>query len=112
MNRVVKGNKELQVDDEYLSDYLAQGYSIVDKRGNIVKTARSKTYDELVEENIALNKQVQKLNAAVDAYQKPSKQSSGENKSKNNARDKASKNTKDKTISTAKNAPQDNTSTN
>lgn len=66
MKKVMKGNKQLRIEDTQLPGYLAKGYVELDSKGKpIVKEDETKTLKRklaaLEKENAALKEQLEKL---------------------------------------------------
>lgn len=61
MIRVIKGNREVCIDDADLSAYLEQGYSVIDNKGNVVKVGKATTIAEVIAENKAMKKEHEKM---------------------------------------------------
>lgn len=61
MTRIKKGGCEYTVDDSVVDEYLAKGYSIIDARGNTVRTGSPTTYEALLTENAELRQAIKRL---------------------------------------------------
>lgn len=81
MITVKKNNKELTVLESQKDSYLALGYNVIDKTGNIVETGRATEYTALREENDTLKAEMAKLLAKVARLEKENKKLKTENKS-------------------------------
>lgn len=61
MTRVKKGNREYTVEDGEVARYLADGYDVIDARGNTLRVGNAVTFDGLVRENEELRRRVGQL---------------------------------------------------
>lgn len=61
MTRIKRGGRELLVPDESVAEYLQDGYSVIDDKGNVLTHTQSRTYSELKAENNALKTKVKGL---------------------------------------------------
>ena len=57
---VVKGNRQLTIQEEQLSEMLAKGYSRIDKEGKIVEAGQATTLKEIKAENDTLKAELVK----------------------------------------------------
>jgi len=85
MIRVVKGNKELQVEDNFEDKYLSDGWSVIDDKGKVLKApvnakvdakefaVLQKKYDDLKEKYEESEKENEALAAKVQELEKPKK---------------------------------------
>jgi len=64
MTRVKKGGREYLVDDSRVDEYLAQGYNVIDARGNVIRNGGATNYDVLLVENSELKQAVKRLEAS------------------------------------------------
>lgn len=64
MTRVKKGGCEYRVDDSVVEEYLAKGYSILDERGNTIRTGSPTTYSALLTENAELRQAIKRLESS------------------------------------------------
>lgn len=46
MTRIKKGGRELTVSDSVVAEYLNEGYSVIDDKGNEISRSEALTYDE------------------------------------------------------------------
>lgn len=86
MKTVKQGGRVLQVEDEIVPRYLAQGYSVIDADGNVIVKGDIVTLDQarteiirlkaveqaLTEENAKLNARIAELEAAASDGDKDS----------------------------------------
>lgn len=70
MPKVVKKNKQLQVSEEKLDEFLALGYNQIDENGKVVKSGKPTTLPAYQEENRRLKAENTKLNKEVDKLKK------------------------------------------
>lgn len=61
MTKVKKGGCEYTVDDAVVDEYLSKGYSIIDARGNTIRTGSPTTYNALIVENAELRQATKRL---------------------------------------------------
>lgn len=47
MTKVRKGNRELSVEDGSVDSYIAEGYQIIDARGNVINHGTNTSYSGL-----------------------------------------------------------------
>jgi len=66
MTRVKLGGRELTIPDDRVAEYLEQGYSVIDSRGNTLQTGKILTYEQAITENNKLTAQNKRLKAAYD----------------------------------------------
>ncbi len=66
MTRIKRGGRELLVPDESVAEYLQDGYSVIDDKGNVLTHTQSRTYSELKAENNALKTKVKGLEAEFE----------------------------------------------
>lgn len=67
---VKKQNKELNILEEQKDSYLALGYSVIDKDGNILEAGNATEYSELKELNDTLKSANAELKAEISKYKK------------------------------------------
>ena len=65
MTRVRKGNRELSVEDGSVDAYIADGWQILDARGNVVRHGTTVSYSGLLIENNELKQTVKRLETVV-----------------------------------------------
>lgn len=70
MVTVIKKNKQLQVPDEKLEEFLELGYNQIDENGKVVKTGKPITLAAYQEENRSLKSENTKLKKEVDKLKK------------------------------------------
>lgn len=63
MVRVKLGGRELRVEDNAVAAFLQKGYSVIDDNGNVVQKGNVTTFNQAVEENNALRKEIEALKA-------------------------------------------------
>jgi len=63
---VVKGNRQLTIQDEQLSEMLAKGYSRIDEDGKVVEVGQATTLKEIKEENDTLKAELAKYADSKD----------------------------------------------
>lgn len=78
---VKKNNKELTVLESQKDSYLALGYNVIDKTGDIVETGRATEHTALREENDTLKAELSKQSAKIARLEKENKKLKAENKS-------------------------------
>lgn len=61
MTRLLRGGREVCVDDALVTEYLEQGYSVIDNKGNVIDFKHAPTYEQLIRENNALQMRVKQL---------------------------------------------------
>lgn len=71
MTRVIKGGCELMISDSAVTEYVRKGYSVIDKKGNIVPVNKPLTYDEAMKQITTLEARCKGL---VDALNKANDQ--------------------------------------
>lgn len=67
MARIKRGGRELVVADSEVTEYLKQGYSVIDDRGNELTPAKSLTYTQAMNDNIVLKKRNEQLLHQLEA---------------------------------------------
>lgn len=65
MTKVRKGNRELSVEDGSVDSYIAEGYQIIDARGNVLKHSTTTSYGGLIIENNELKQTVKRLETRI-----------------------------------------------
>ena len=65
MTKVRKGNRELSVEDGSVDSYIAEGYQIIDARGNVLKHSTTTSYSGLIVENNELRQTVKRLETRI-----------------------------------------------
>lgn len=70
MTKVKKDGREYTVEDTQVDNYLAKGYSVIDSRGNVLRSGTTSNYDKLIIENGELKNSVRRLEASNDALAK------------------------------------------
>ena len=65
MTRIRKGNRELSVEDGSVDAYIADGWQILDARGNVVRHGTTVSYSGLLIENNELRQTVKRLETVV-----------------------------------------------
>lgn len=63
MTKVRCGGRELSIEDELVDRYLAQGYSVIDNAGNVVRKGSITTMDTALKEIAQLRAEVERLSA-------------------------------------------------
>lgn len=63
MTKVRCGGRELSIEDELVDRYLAQGYSVIDSAGNVVRKGCITTMDTALKEIAKLRDEVERLTA-------------------------------------------------
>lgn len=66
MAKVLKGNKQLTVDETKVEEFLQLGYSQIDEKGEIIKPGKATSEKELKEENATLKAENQKSKKAIE----------------------------------------------
>lgn len=61
MAQVMKGNKQLTINEDKVREFLELGYSLIDKEGNIVKAGMATSLKEIKEENATIKSEINKL---------------------------------------------------
>ena len=92
MKIVMKKNKQLQVPDEKLEEFLALGYNEIDSEGKVVSVGKATTLagfqaenDRLKAENTQLKEEIEKLKAENVKLKKELESKDQEKKSKGKA---------------------------
>ena len=67
MTRIKRGGRELVVADSAVAEYLKQGYSVIDDKGNELTRAQATTFSQLKAEYDMLKKRFSALNAELEA---------------------------------------------
>lgn len=74
MTRIKRDGRELVIDDAAVTEYLAQGYSVIDDHGNEVKRGKTMDYAsamrrlaEVEAHDAALAKSLEEANAKIKA---------------------------------------------
>lgn len=67
MTRIKRGGRELVVADSAVAEYLRQGYSVIDDKGNELTRAQATTFSQLKAEYDILKKRFSALNAELEA---------------------------------------------
>ena len=67
MTRVKLGGRELTIPDDRVAEYLEQGYSVIDAKGNTLQTGKILTYEQAITENNKLTAQNKRLKVAYDS---------------------------------------------
>ena len=70
MTIVKKGGREFTVEEEDVACYLAEGYDVIDAKGNTLRVGNAVTFDGLMRENESLRQTVGRLtnsNAILEA---------------------------------------------
>jgi len=67
MTKVKLGGRELTIPDDRVAEYLEQGYSVIDARGNTLQVGKILTYEQALTENNKLAAQNKRLKAAHDS---------------------------------------------
>ena len=65
MTRIRKGNRELSVEDGSVDAYIADGWQILDARGNVVRHGTTSSYSGLLIENNELKQTVKRLETVI-----------------------------------------------
>lgn len=70
---VIKGNRQLTIQEEQLSEMLAKGYSRIDNEGKVVEVGQATTLKEIKAENDTLKAELAKYADAeksIEAFEK------------------------------------------
>lgn len=67
MARVKRGGRELVIADSEVTEYLKNGYSVIDEHGNEMTPAKAVTYNQVLNENAVLKKRVEALSKQLEA---------------------------------------------
>lgn len=96
MALVQRANVVLEIEDDNVERYLAKGFSVIDEKGNVLKSARpttpeqfEKAYDEQRRINNDLVLQVEKLKKEIEQLKEQSKTKTVTKKPNNTAKRKA-----------------------
>ncbi len=60
MAQVMKGNRQLTINEDKVEEFLALGYSLIDKEGKIVQAGTATTFKDLKLENETLKAELAK----------------------------------------------------
>ncbi len=88
MTTVKKGGLEYTIADDLVDSYLAQGFEVIDGRGNVLKRGTTPAYDKLLIENAELKAAKSRLESSITAQNDKIREL---NKSLNNAAELADK---------------------
>lgn len=58
MKRVRLGGKELRIEDEFVTEYLRKGYSVIDESGTVMQKGDVTTFNQAVEEIKSLRAEI------------------------------------------------------
>lgn len=60
MPQVMKGNRQLTINEEKVEEFLSMGYSLIDGKGNVTKAGSAVTFKDLKLENETLKAELSK----------------------------------------------------
>lgn len=61
MTRIKRGGRELLVNDAEVAEYLEQGYSVIDNKGNVITHGQAVTYEQAIAQAQALRQREKAL---------------------------------------------------
>lgn len=65
MMRIKRGGRELLVNDSEVAEYLNQGYSVIDDKGNVITQGQAMTYEQALAEARGLRQREKALTASL-----------------------------------------------
>lgn len=66
MPQVMKGNRQLTINEEKVEEFLSMGYSLIDGKGNVTKAGSAVTFKDLKLENETLKAELAKVQEVAD----------------------------------------------
>lgn len=61
MAQVMKGNRQITINEDKIEEFLIMGYSLIDEKGDIIKAGNAVTFKDLKVENETLKTELAKL---------------------------------------------------